>query len=100
MVTYSKIVVESNRHASKKLTPFEVVYGYLPPSLLAHTLAIAALQYVEEALCSRDVILKWLRENMHVAWERMKRFVDLSRTERSFDMGDMVYLLRIHPYKQ
>lgn len=89
----------TNKHASTKLTPFEVVYGYSPLPLLAHTSGTSSMQSMEEALRSRDLILRRLWKNLHIAHERMKRFADLKRTERSFEVGDMVYL-HLQPYKQ
>jgi hypothetical protein len=39
-----------------------------------------------------------LRENLIQTQERMKKFVDNKRTERVFEVGDMVYL-RLQPFK-
>ena len=48
---------------------------------------------------SRELILSILQDNLHHAQDRMKKFADLKRTERSFNSGDWVYL-RLQPYKQ
>lgn len=51
------------------------------------------------ALSSRDNTLLLLKENLKVARDRMKTYVDLHRTEREFQVGDFVYL-QIQPYRQ
>ena len=90
LFNYSLLLVSykwynTNIHASTKLSPFEAVYGYPPPSLLAHSPGITAVQTVKETLRSRDQILRLLRGNLQVAQERMKRFADLKRIERYFE---------------
>jgi hypothetical protein len=75
----------TNIHASTKLSPFEAVYRYPPPLLLAHSLGTAAIQSVKDTLRSRDQILRLLRGNLQVAQERMKCFADLKRIERYFE---------------
>ena len=49
-------------HSSTKLTPFEVVYGIKPPSLLSYTPGVTKVQAVDDTLKSRDEILKLLRQ--------------------------------------
>lgn len=44
-------------------------------------------------------MLEQLKFNLHKAQERMKHFADKSRSERQFQVGDMVYL-KMQPYRQ
>lgn len=44
-------------HSSTKMTPFEVVYGILPPSLLVYVLDTSRVQAVDKYLYDHDVIL-------------------------------------------
>ncbi|KAB1225090.1 Transposon Tf2-9 polyprotein [Morella rubra] len=44
-------------------------------------------------------MLQLLRENLHRAQNRMKKYADLKRTDREFNIGDFVYL-RLQPYRQ
>lgn len=46
-----------------------------------------------------DLSLNALKENMNVAQNRMKKFVDLKRREVQFEVGDAVYL-KLKPYRQ
>ncbi|RVW80554.1 Transposon Tf2-12 polyprotein [Vitis vinifera] len=89
----------TNIHASTKLSPFESVYGYPPPKLIPYTLGTTQLQEVENTLKTRDEIIRILRTNLQLAQDRMKKFADIKRTARSFNIGDLVYL-RLQPYKQ
>jgi hypothetical protein len=44
--------------------PFEVVYGRPPPSLLSYILATAHTAAIEEALISRDKVLREVRQGL------------------------------------
>ena len=44
-------------------------------------------------------ILKVLRENLQATQNQQKLYVDKHRIERSFEVGDLVYL-RLQPYRQ
>ena len=80
----------TNIHASTKLSPFESVYGYPAPKLIPYTAGTTQIQEVENTLKTRDDIIRILRANLQLAQDRMKKFADIKRTERSFDVGDLV----------
>ena len=44
-------------------------------------------------------MLHTLQQNLLQAQSRMKKFADANRTERSFEIGDMVYL-KMQPYRE
>lgn len=49
-------------HSATKRTPFEIVYGRAPPSLLSYVLGTTKNAAVEETLIARDTMLKcWKR---------------------------------------
>jgi hypothetical protein len=54
---------------------------------------------VDEVLRKRKQILTLLQHNMQQAQQRMKKYADLKRTERKFELGQQVYL-RLQPYWQ
>lgn len=81
------------------MTPFEIVYGRPPPTLIHYIPGTAKAQQVEEDLIDRDRTLIILKDNLLRAQERMKFFADRKRTERSFEVGDQV-LLKLQPYRQ
>ena len=81
------------------MTPFNALYGY-------EELNFADLDFgdimepkdkylVQE---SQD-ILKVVKENLQVAQIHQNLYLDRQRIERSFEVGDLVYL-RLQPYRQ
>lgn len=81
------------------MTPYEAVFGRKPPTLLQYIPQTAKVKAVEEVLLDRDQVNKVLKDNLHLARERMKLQVDKHRTERSFEINDWV-LLKLQPYRQ
>lgn len=47
---------------------------------------------------AKQQMLEQLKINLQQAQKRMKRYDDLKRVERVFEMGDMVYL-KMEPYR-
>lgn len=80
-------------------TPYEIVYGRPLPSVLQYVPKTARVQSVKDLLYDRDHVKKMLLDNLLKARDRMKKFVDKSRIERSFDVGEKV-LLKLQHYKQ
>ena len=81
------------------MTPYEAVYGQLPPSPTSYLKGCSKVQAVDQLLQHRATMLAHLRENLHHAQNRMKQQVDQHRSERQFQEGDQVFL-RLQPYKQ
>ena len=89
----------TNFHSSLKLTPFEALYGYPPPKLVDYVLGTTRVAAVDSLLQDRQQLFSLLKSNLAAAQERMKWFADKKRVDRSFAVGDWVYL-RLQPYKQ
>lgn len=87
----------TNFHALSKLSPYEIVYGQLPPKLLPYKVGTTQVAAVDMVLCTREQTLQLLKENLLKAQHRMKHYSDLKRSERAFEVGDWVYL-RLQPY--
>ncbi|XP_026399621.1 uncharacterized protein LOC113295506 [Papaver somniferum] len=81
------------------MSPFQALYGYLPPHLAFPSSATTFVATVEEYMKQRVVVLDILKETLHKAHERMKFFDDKTRTDRVFAVGDKVYL-KLQPYRQ
>lgn len=84
---------------STKMSPFKATYGYLPPQLPTYELGTTVVATVDEELWNWDQLLGLFRENLHKAQNRMRKYTDMKRTEREFQVGDLVYL-RLQPYWQ
>jgi hypothetical protein len=89
----------TNYHSATKITPFEAVYSYAPPSLLSYVPGTSANLAVDSQLKDRNSMVNLLKEHLQQAQNRMKLFADKKRTERIFNLGDWVYL-RLQPYRQ
>ncbi|GJZ40817.1 RNA-directed DNA polymerase, eukaryota [Tanacetum coccineum] len=58
-------------HSSIKMTPFQAVYGRVPPSIVPCQLGSSKVAVVEELLVERDSLLRQLKKNLLVAKQRM-----------------------------
>eukprot|EP00253_Pinus_taeda_P009341 PITA_09341 len=86
-------------HTATKMTPFMALYGYQPPSITSYLSENSKVQAVEHHIEHQQQVLKLLKDNLVLAQNRMKQQAYQHRSERSFDVGDWVFL-RLQPYKQ
>ncbi|KAH0765387.1 hypothetical protein KY285_001258 [Solanum tuberosum] len=63
------------------------------------TLHDTMVHAAEDVIMHRQQMQQLLKDNLHKARERMKYFAEQQRTEREFQVGDMVYL-KLQPYQQ
>ena len=89
----------TNFHTSLKLTPFEALYGFLPPKLQAYIPGTTRVDVLDSLLSQRQEVLATPKDHLLAAKERMKLCADKHRVARSFQLGDWVYL-RLQPYWQ
>jgi hypothetical protein len=86
-------------HTTTKMTPFMELYGYHPPSITSSLKKKSKVQAVEDHIENQQEVLQILKDNLTMAHNRMKQQEDQHRSERSFEVGDWVFL-RLQPYKQ
>ncbi|KAL4035233.1 hypothetical protein IC575_003914 [Cucumis melo] len=86
-------------HGSIGITPFQAVYGRLPPPLIQYEEMETPNSTLDQQLRDRDVVLGALKEHLRVTQERMKKFADLKRRDVEFQTGDFVFL-KLRPYRQ
>jgi hypothetical protein len=86
-------------HTATKMTPFMSLYGYNPPSITSSLKEKSKVQAVEDHIENQQQVLQILKENLTMAHNRMKQQADQHRNERSFEVGDWVFL-KLQPYKQ
>jgi ribosomal protein L21E len=89
----------SSYHSSLKCSPFEALYGYKPPQIQEVALPYNAAPEIQVSITEQENMLKSLKANLQQAQNRMKKYADLNRTERQFNVGDMVYL-KVQPYRE
>ena len=75
------------------------LYGYHPPSITSSLREYSKVQAVEYHIEHQQEVLQLLKDNLNLAQNRMKQQADQHRSERSFNVGDWVFL-RLQPYKQ
>lgn len=78
---------------------FEVVYGQNPPTYTSYIPCETSVAAMDQNLRDRNSMVCLLKENLLQAQSRMKKMADKLRSERSFEVGDWVYL-RLQPFKQ
>ncbi|KAA0055700.1 Ty3/gypsy retrotransposon protein [Cucumis melo var. makuwa] len=86
-------------HSSIGITPFQAVYGRLPPPLIYYGDMETPNSTLDQQLKDRDITLGALKEHLKLAQERMKKHADNKRREVEFQEGDMVFL-KLRPYRQ
>lgn len=85
-------------HTATQVTPYEVVYGQPPPIHLPYLQGESKVQVVAKCLEDREEMLLLLKFHLMRAQHRMKQQADLHRSERSFEIGDWVYV-KLQPYR-
>ncbi|KAD7479941.1 hypothetical protein E3N88_03077 [Mikania micrantha] len=85
-------------HSATGITPFYVVYGRPPPSLIPYVVGETNNAELEQLL-DRDDMLKLLRDNLMKAQDRMRNQANTKRRDVSFAVGDYVFL-RLQLYRQ
>ena len=75
------------------------LHGYQPPSITSYLRENSKVQVVEHHIEHQQQVLQLLKDNLVLAQNRMKQQADQHRSERSFDVGDWVFLW-LQPYKQ
>jgi hypothetical protein len=89
----------TNYHSALGRLPFEVLYGHPPRYFGVSTSEAVNAQDLQAWLQDREVISRLVQQHLERAQARMKRQADQKRSERSFNVGDQVYL-KLHPYVQ
>lgn len=88
----------TNYHSALQMTPFMALYGY-PPSQISLLPSAENSSIATNWVKGRQDWDRLLKENLEVAQNRMKQNADKHRVERSFEVGDGVYL-KLQPYGQ
>ncbi|XP_042042548.1 leucine-rich repeat receptor-like serine/threonine/tyrosine-protein kinase SOBIR1 [Salvia splendens] len=86
-------------HSAIETTPFEALYGYPPPIHIPYFRGDSTVHDVNESLMAREAMLEVLKHHLGRAQKRMKQQHDKHRSDRTFALGDWVYL-KLQPYRQ
>lgn len=89
----------TNFHTSTQLTPFEAVYGQAPPINLLFLPGESKVAVVARTLQERENMILILKFHLLRAQHKMQQNADLHCTDRSFEIGDYVFV-KLQPYRQ
>ena len=82
----------SNYHSAIKRSPFEAMFGYKPSLIPAISESSPTMAVVGHYLQQRQQMLTIFKRELAIAQNRMKQVVDKKKSDRSFNVGDKVYL--------
>lgn len=86
-------------HTSAQITPYEVMFNQPPPVQLPYLPGETRNELVERTLLRREAMIELLQFHLLRAQHRMKMLADKHRSERTFAVGDWVWL-KLQPYRQ
>lgn len=84
-------------HSSLDKTPFEVRYGQKPRHLGIDVVDSCSVPDLQEWLSQRKLMIQLLQQHLLRVQQRQKHQADKHRSERSFEVGDLVFL-KLQPY--
>jgi hypothetical protein len=74
-------------NTSLKTTPFQALYGFAPPMITENILSDAVGQEARDMLMVKQSALQTIKNNLHLAWERMKKQADKEEVKRHCKWG-------------
>ena len=86
-------------HTSAQLTPFEVLYNQPPTLHLPYLHGETKNALVEKTMLRRESMIQLLKFHLLRAQHRMKLLADQHRSDKTFKIGDWVWL-KLQPYRQ
>ena len=92
LLYWAKFSYNSGYHSGLKMTPFQALYGRIPPTILTYSKGSTSIQALNDALTERDALL---RQAQH----RMTQKANAHRRELQLNIGDRVFV-RLQPYRQ
>ena len=96
---WAELWYNTTYHASTGMTPFQALYGCLPPQIPIYHNGMSSVHEVDQSLEARDELLRQLKINLETSINHMKQIADQKRRDVSFEVGDLVFL-KLHPYRQ
>ncbi|GKE39391.1 retrotransposable element Tf2 [Tanacetum coccineum] len=89
----------SNFHTFIHTTPFQAVYGQIPPIHISYLVGLSKVDAVDRTLEAREQSIQMLKFHLERSQNRMKQQADKRRTDRELNVGDWVFL-KLQPHRQ
>jgi hypothetical protein len=89
---WAEFCYNTSYHRSINTTPFKLVYGQDPPLLKQYSLGDASTPSVDKLLAERDHFLEQTKLRLLQSQDYYKKHYDRKHTDRTFHIGDWVYL--------
>uniref|UniRef100_A0A453JGS9 Integrase catalytic domain-containing protein n=1 Tax=Aegilops tauschii subsp. strangulata TaxID=200361 RepID=A0A453JGS9_AEGTS len=89
----------TNWHSAVGKSPFEVLYGHSPRYFGISVSDTVAPVDIQKWMQDSEVVVASVKQHLLRAQQRMKHMADKNGTERSFEVGDQVFL-NLQPYVQ
>jgi hypothetical protein len=86
-------------HSALEDSPFQVLYGHSPKLFGVQAADACPVSELKDWLADRELMQQLIKQHLARAQDRMKRQADKKRSERQFQVGDMVFL-KLQPYVQ
>ena len=93
----TKLLNTSVDDLSIEITPFKALYRYKPLSFIDTVLGDSREPRVRDWLQEGQDMLSYLKENLQWTQNQEKMYIERHKIERSFEVGDLVYLW-LQPY--
>ncbi|KAE8676919.1 hypothetical protein F3Y22_tig00111569pilonHSYRG00069 [Hibiscus syriacus] len=87
-ITWAEYWYNTTYHASIKMTPYQALYGRLPPLLPAYPEGLSPVHEVDQMLLHHDELLHQLKTNLEISMNRMRQQADSNRRDIQFKRGD------------
>jgi hypothetical protein len=86
-------------YSAIQMSPFQALYEYSPPLLQNIPVPLNESRETLTATAEKENMVTLLQQNLLKAQTRMKKYADAKRTDRTFAVGDFVYL-KSKPYRE